>query len=718
MEKTLNITKKGNLIERSDSYNSEVLFSIIFPTFNESENVVPLLRELGVYLEKVDYPYEILFIDDSKDNTPEVIRAYMKHAPNITLIHRNNNTGLATAFAEGFAAAQGEYVVCMDSDLQHPPEAVPRLMRQVERTQSDIVVATRYRKGGHAEGLGGTYRKAVSHLCRFFAWTFLPATRKSSDPGAGFFAIRRSIATTIDPTKLRGFKILIEILVQKKNATVSEIVYGFRKREGNDSKATMQQGINYLAQVVDLWRDYYIKPFYAKYLRQKLHLFYAILLAAALIYAAYFISGLVEGTLAKIVFTVSMFLSIQGFFAVILHLYTWNNPLKHFAQERYLPHETPTYSFTAMIPARHEVDVLKTTIKRVSEVDYPEHLKETFVLVYADDDPETIQAAKEVIAEIGKSNVQLLDFGGDPGPSKSRGLNIGLARSTKDIITIFDAEDRVQPGLYNAINTIFIRKGVDVVQSGVQLMNYHSNWYSMFNVLEYYFWFKSALHFFASRGVVPLGGNTVFMKRDMVREIGGWDADCLTEDADIGIRMASKGAKFDIFYNEELSTQEQTPPTIASFVKQRTRWNQGFMQILKKGEWLQLEKFSQKVLIVYVLAWPFMQAALVFFLPLSIVAAFFIKIPIVYSLLAFIPLYVLIAIIVISCLAIYEFAKTYKTKFNILYFLKIIIMIIPFQMLLGISAFRAIIRNLSGKLNWEKTEHLNIDYSVTTNNNS
>jgi len=708
-------TNKGNAIERSQSYHSEVFFSIIFPTFNESENVVPLLRELSTHLQSVEYPYEILFIDDSKDNTPEVIRAYMEHEPNITLIHRKNNTGLATAFAEGFEEARGDYVICMDSDLQHPPEAVPRMMRQVELTQSDIVVGTRYRKGGHADGLGGTYRKAVSHLCRFFSWTFLSATRKSSDPGAGFFAIRRSMATSIDPANLRGFKILIEILVQKKNATVSEIVYGFRKREGNDSKATMKQGINYLLQVVDLWGTYYVKPVYAKHFRQRLHLLYAIMLVAAVIYAGYFISGLVEGTLAKVVFTVSMFLSLQGLFAVILHLYTWNNPLKHFAQERYLPHEVPTYSFTAMIPAREEVDVLKATIRGVSDIDYPDHLKETFVLVYADDDPDTIQAAKEAIAEIGKSNVQLVDFGGAPGPSKSRALNIGLARSTKDIITIFDAEDRVQPGLYNAMNTIFIRKGVDVVQSGVQLMNYHTSWYSMFNVLEYYFWFKSALHFFASRGVVPLGGNTVFMKRDMVRDVGGWDAGCLTEDADIGIRLAAKGAKFDIFYNEELSTQEQTPPTIASFVKQRTRWNQGFMQILRKGEWLQLEKFSQKVLIVYVLAWPFMQAALVFFLPLSVVAAFFIKIPIVYSLLAFIPLYVLIAIVVISCLAIYEFAKTYKTKFNALYFAKIIVMIIPFQLLLGVSAFRAIVRNLSGKLNWEKTEHLNIDYSVTNN---
>lgn len=710
------MSKVKNTIERSEESSKDVIFSIIFPTFNESENVGPLLRELIRHLKKTTYTYEILFVDDSNDDTPKIIRRHMEKAPNITLIHRPvvNRTGLSSAFVEAFSQAKGQYIICMDSDLQHPPEAVPRMMEQAMRSQSDIVVATRYRKGGNADGLGSFYRKSASHFTRFFAWVFLPATRKSSDPGAGFFAIRKSLTKSIDDTKLRGFKILIEILVQKKNATVSEVSYGFRKRENDDSKATLQQGINYLIQVLDLCRDYYIVPFYNKYLRQKLHVLYALLLGILFVWSVMFISGLVDGALAKIVFTISMLMAVQGLFSVFLHLYTWNNPLKNFNSDRYLPYEEPEVSFTAMIPVRQEEEVLKQTIKNVASVDYPDHLKETLILVYGDDDPGTIAAAEEAIAEVGKSNVKLVNFGGDPGPSKSRGLNIGLAKSKMDVITIFDGEDRVQKDLYKAMNTIFVRKNVDVVQSGVQLMNYHSNWYSLFNVLEYYFWFKSALHFFAKKGVVPLGGNTVFMKKDLVREVGGWDCNCLTEDADIGIRLAVRGAKFDIFYDESLATQEQTPPTVKSFIKQRTRWNQGFIQILFKGEWLKLQKFSQKVLILYVLGWPFMQAILVFFLPFCLFAAFQIKIPIVYSLLAFIPLYVLVAIMVISSLAIYEFSRNFKTKHSFVSFLKIAAMIIPFQMILGVSAFRAIIRNMSGKLNWEKTEHLNIDYSVSS----
>ncbi len=707
-------------IERSENFHEDVLFTVIFPTFNESENVIPLMKELMTHLRSSPYTYEILFVDDSNDRTPTLIRDCIKRYDHVALIHRapKDRKGLSSAFATGFQYARGEYIICMDSDLQHPPEAVPRIMEQAIQTQTDVVVGSRYREGGHADGLLTAYRKFISHFCRFFSWVFLPATRKSSDPGAGIFALHHSIARKIDMQNLRGFKILIEVLAQNKNASVSEIAYGFRKRENNDSKATIKQGLQYLMQVFDLWRAYYVKPFYAQFLRHKMHLFFTIVLGIFFISGIIFFSGLVEGPLAKFVFTISIVLAFQGMFSIFLHLYTWNNPLENFGLERYLPYEDPQISFTAMIPAREEEEVLITTIKQIATIDYPDHLKETLVLIYKDDDPQTIAAAQKAIAEINKPNVRLVDFGGDPGPSKSRGLNLGLQESQMDVVTIFDAEDRVQKDLYKAINTIFVRKNVDVVQSGVQLMNYHSNWYSLFNVLEYYFWFKSSLHFFAKKGVVPLGGNTVFMKRKMVEQVGGWDCNCLTEDADIGIRLATQGAKFDIFYDESLATREQTPPTLASFVKQRTRWNQGFIQILFKGEWLKLESFLQKVLILYVLGWPFMQALLVFFLPFSIVAAFFIKIPIVYSLIAFIPLYALLAIAVISALAIYDFTRHYRTKYSPLLLITIFFMIIPFQMLLGISAFRAIIRNISGNLNWEKTEHLNIEYSVTSEGKS
>ena len=102
------------------------------------------------------------------------------------------------------------------------------------------------------------------------------------------------------------------------------------------------------------------------------------------------------------------------------------------------------------------------------------------------------------------------------------------------------------------INTVFKRDQVDVVQSGVQLINFRSRWFSALNVLEYFFWFKSVLHLFGRMGTILLGGNTVFFKREWLNRIGGWDADCLTEDADAGLRLSVAGAKIKIIYDEEI----------------------------------------------------------------------------------------------------------------------------------------------------------------------
>ncbi|MEA1925875.1 MAG: glycosyltransferase family 2 protein [Patescibacteria group bacterium] len=238
-----------------------MLLTIILPTFNEKENINPLLDRLFDSLRIANYNYEILFVDDSSDNTPDVIKQRISKNPNIRLIHRSKEerTGLATAFIKGFQKAKGKYICCMDSDLQHPPEVVPELLEKATGDNADIVVATRYAKGGSAEGLGslktlyGVYRRVVSIGMKYFTQIIFIPTRKTTDPLGGFFLFKKELLSdmVLEP---RGFKILVEILMRTQHGEVSEIPYKFLVREDNESKATFAQGLEFLKHLLHIFR--------------------------------------------------------------------------------------------------------------------------------------------------------------------------------------------------------------------------------------------------------------------------------------------------------------------------------------------------------------------------------------------------------------------------------------------------------------------------------
>src|SRR5437764_3200908 len=135
--------------------------------------------------------------------------------------------------------------------------------------------------------------------------------------------------------------------------------------------------------------------------------------------------------------------------------------------------------------------------------------------------------------------------------------------------------------------------------------------------MEYFFWFRSRLHLHADHRFIPLGGNTVFIRRDVLQVVGGWDPECLAEDCELGVRLSALGARVAVAYDPDLVTREETPGTIGGLLRQRTRWNQGFLQVLRKGEWRRLPR-HQRLLARYTLAMPFLQAFAGVVIPLSI----------------------------------------------------------------------------------------------------
>ena len=394
----------------------------------------------------------------------------------------------------------------------------------------------------------------------------------------------------------------------------------------------------------------------------------------------------------------------QALFNLYLALYTWENPERLEVSRGPCWVLPPYLSFSVLLPARHEEAVIFQTIRKVWAANYPSELLEIVVVCHADD-VGTIAEAQRAIQEIGSPRIRVETFSAEP-INKPHGLNVGLQRTTNQIVTIFDAEDDIDPNIFSIVNTVMFENKTGIVQSGVQLMNFRDHWFSVHNCLEYFFYFKSRLHYHAKVGMIPLGGNTVFIRRDLIECIGGWDEHCLTEDADIGLRLSALGEPIRVVYEEQHVTREETPDSVASFIRQRTRWHQGFLQILRKGSWLSLPKLSQKLLAAYTLSYPIFQALMTLLWPLVILGVFLVKVPILVAIVSFLPLYALVLQLLITIIGAFVFVKEYRLEYPLMMPVHITLTFLPYQFLLSFSALRAVYREMRRQNDWEKTTHL------------
>src|SRR5579885_2971717 len=415
-----------------------------------------------------------------------------------------------------------------------------------------------------------------------------------------------------------------------------------------------------------------------------------------------FIHLLVIGALV-----LSVLLILQSGHTLYLMLYTWDQPEAYRLAQAPASFLPPQKTFTVMLPARHEEDVIQTTIERVVRSHYPPALLEV-VVICSEDDTGTIAQAQLKIDQLrqqGLENVRVLSYNEKP-INKPHGLNIGFRNTTHEVVTIFDAEDDIHPDIFNVVNTLLQQERVAVVQCGVQLMNYETNWYSTLNVLEYFFWFKSRLHYHAKHKSIPLGGNTVFFTREILERVDGWDNYDLTEDADIGIRISCLGEPMRVVYDDRYVTREETPPDISHFIKQRTRWSQGFLQTLLKGDWKKLPTFGQRLLAFYTLVFPSAQAILGLYVPASLIMMFTIKTPTIIAIILDMPFYLLIAHFLLAVVGLYEFTDAHGLKPSWKTPFVMALTYLPYQWMLSYAALRATTRQLRGINNWEKTKHV------------
>lgn len=360
----------------------------------------------------------------------------------------------------------------------------------------------------------------------------------------------------------------------------------------------------------------------------------------------------------------------------------------------------PRRTYSLLVPARHEEAVLGGTLDTLARIDHPAF---EVIAIVGHDDPGTEAVARA--AEERHPGIVRVVVDDSVPKNKPRAMNAALPYCRGEVVGVFDAEDEVHPHLLRLVDATFTESGAEIVQGGVQLMNIHSSWWSLRNCLEYWFWFRSRLHFHAEARFIPLGGNTVFVMADVLRTAGGWDADCLAEDCELGVRLSTRGAQVAVGYDPAVVTREETPGSLGGLLKQRSRWNQGFLQVLRKGVWRDLPTRRQRLLARYTLAMPFLQAFTGAVIPVSVLLMLTAHVPVLVALVALLPLVPTVVTLAVEVAAVGDFARAYGLKVRVRDYVRLLLGAVPYQVLLAVAAVRAVLRQLRGNASWEKTAH-------------
>src|SRR5437016_5063212 len=214
-----------------------VQLSVIVPTYNERQNLDPVVQAIGEALWNVDW--EIIVVDDdSPDGTAAAARSLYAHDPRVRAIRRIGRRGLASACVEGALASSARFVAVIDADLQHDPALLPAMLRRLTDDEADIVIGSRYVAGGDVgewkrpRALGSRVATKLAHMLTHV---------DVRDPMSGYFMLRRDIIEQhAHALSAVGFKILLDILLTASGELrVEEIPLRFGRRLHSESKMSV-----------------------------------------------------------------------------------------------------------------------------------------------------------------------------------------------------------------------------------------------------------------------------------------------------------------------------------------------------------------------------------------------------------------------------------------------------------------------------------------------
>ncbi len=555
---------------------SPVLLSVIIPACNEAANLPVLLKSLDTDLALSTISYEIIVINDgSSDDSGKILKAYSRSAK-FSVITNPVSIGKSLSVLSGYPIAKGSYIALIDADMSECSDKIQSLF---ELAQSGYAIT---------ENSSPWYKK----------WF-------NSSPVRGPKIFPRYIFEHIDANHLNNWNIESELIHTADNLSLTPHYISCRLPHSSRPKNLRTKTNRLLNNLKTKLRHLFTSPVYIQSpssqdfmvgagvtFRRQSFVTHSTLphhLSALKTFAPWQVGlisvlvgsigwGLVVSTIPTLIVLTSV-LSFIYLVDVIFNMYVTLKSL-HFPPEltftkdqisNLKDKDLPIYSI--LVPLYKEAGVLPHFITSMQKLDYPTQKLDILLLLEEGDD-DTINAAKTLNLP---SHYRIIIVPKSSPKTKPKACNYGLSFVKGEYTVIYDAEDRPDPlQLKKAYLALCNDETIGCVQAKLNYFNPGDNLLTRFFTAEYSLWFDVILPGLQSINTsIPLGGTSNHFKTSVLRQLHGWDAFNVTEDADLGTRLFNAGYHTAII---DSTTLEEANSNWRNWVRQRSRWLKGYMQ--------------------------------------------------------------------------------------------------------------------------------------------
>lgn len=578
----------------------ENLVSVVVPTRNDRRFLRRCVEEVDDAMRAIDREYELIVVDDrSIDGTPELARSLQDRYP-VRVVEQAGKRGRSVALKEGVDQAVGASIVLLDPDVRFATADFGAMLGKLD--DATIVVANRSRYATLWHAVFG----------RAFRWVFGNLLLSvEADIRSGIKMFRRSLLHSLrfDPEfdPRLGYDAVLLYHAKRAGWNVASVPVGYTRpvfHHGFGAAVAVRALLAFdvvrltlshaLRSVLPfLYPPAPIEYFSAGFTNVNDYLFLTSAQSAkghitretvslafvAVLAGAAFMFGVSSGfgvpLLTVIAFGISaMYVTLMSFKVAMLaaSMPTANETIGPEDLAAVTDEELPVVSI--LIPLYREKDIIPQIFRYLSDFDYPQE-KLDIIFILESTDTETAEA---FLAMHPPSHFKAL-LSPDVFPkTKPKAMNVAFGQAKGDVVVIFDAEvlpERDQ--LKKAYLTFKRNPGAMYLHSRMDVYNAETNWITHLYTAEFsYFYHYFMPGLVASKYPVPISGHSTYFRKHVIEKVGAWDAYNVAEDCDIGIRLYRKGFGSGMMLDSH--TWEQSTTTIPTWVRQRTRWIQGFIQ--------------------------------------------------------------------------------------------------------------------------------------------